>query len=205
MKALLRRLHAPVYEKRLAVLAELLGGHLVAGESLLDVGCGSGRLGALLGERHGVAVEGLEVQPRGDGLLPVTAYDGVTFPFADDAFDSILLADILHHERDPARVLREAARVARRRVLVKDHKIDGLLAWPRLSFIDWAANAGYEVPCLYQYYSGEEWSDLFRACGLHEERVLDSIDLYPTGLNLLFGKRLQYLAVLTTNPEAVPA
>jgi ubiquinone/menaquinone biosynthesis C-methylase UbiE len=153
MKALLRRLHAPVYEKRLAVLCDLLGAHLTAGESLLDVGCGSGQLAARLAARHGVAVEGLEIQPRGECLIPVTAYDGMAFPFGDDAFDSVLLADILHHEPEPARVVREAARVARKRVIVKDHKLDGPMAWPRISFIDWAANAGYGVPCLYRYYS----------------------------------------------------
>jgi SAM-dependent methyltransferase len=196
MKALLRRLHAPVYEKRLAVLCDLLDPHLQSGESLLDVGCGSGQLAARLAERSGVTAEGLEIQPRAECLIPVTAYDGVTFPFGNDAFDAVLLADILHHEHDPARVVREAARVARKRVIIKDHKIDGPLAWPRISFIDWAANAGYDVPCLYQYYTGEEWSELFRSCGLAEERVIASIDLYPTGLNLLFGKRLQYLAVL---------
>ena len=90
--------------------------------------------------------------------------------------------------------------MAARRVIVKDHKIDGLLARQRISFIDWAANAGYGVPCLYEYYSGPEWSDLLETCGLQEERVVDSIDLYPAGLNLLFGKRLQYLAVASGRP-----
>lgn len=196
MKALLRRLHAPVYGKRLEVLSDVLGPHLRAGESLLDVGCGSGQLAARLAERCQVEVRGLEVRPRDECLIPVTAYDGGSFPFADGSFDSVLLADILHHEREPERVLREAVRVARTRVIVKDHKIDGVLAWPRISFIDWAANAGYGVPCLYRYYSAEEWSALFRKCGLVEQRVTDSLDLYPPGLNLMFGRRLQYLAVL---------
>ena len=68
MKALLRRLHAPVYEKRLEVLCELLGQHLEKGETLLDVGCGSGRLAAQLANHHGVSAEGLETHPRDEGL-----------------------------------------------------------------------------------------------------------------------------------------
>lgn len=204
MRALLRRLHEPVYEKRLAVLAELMGPFLSEGESLLDVGCGSGELGALLESRHGVKAQGLEVRPREGCRIPVVAYDGKAFPFPDDAVDTVMLADVLHHEHDPARILREAARVAAKRVIVKDHKIEGFCAWLRISFIDWAANAGYGVPCLYEYYTGEEWSSLFDACGLQEEEVIGSIDLYPTGLNSLFGKRLQYLAVVSskTNQHA---
>ncbi|NIP94893.1 MAG: hypothetical protein GWO24_16195, partial [Akkermansiaceae bacterium] len=101
MKALLRRLHAPVYEKRLEVLCELLSPHLEPGESLLDVGCGSGQLGSRLAERCGLEVQGLEVRPRGGCLIPVTAYSGGGFPFDDDAFDTVLLADILHHEPEP--------------------------------------------------------------------------------------------------------
>lgn len=198
MKALLRMLHAPVYGTRLEVLSRLLEPHLHAGESLLDVGCGAGALGGLLASRHGVEVEGLEVRPRPGCLIPVTPYEGGRFPFADDSFDSVLLADVLHHEAEPARVVREAARVARRRVIVKDHKLDGPLAWLRISFIDWAANAGYGVPCLYDYYTGPEWSALSEACGLEKECVIDSMDLYPNGLNILFGKRLQYLAILKT-------
>ena len=201
MKSLLRRLHAPVYEKRLEVLCKLLGPHLSAGESLLDVGCGSGELGGRLAKENVLEVQGLEVRSRESCLIPVTGYDGLHFPFDDRSFDTVLLADILHHEYEPARVLREAGRVARKRVIVKDHKIDGPLAWTRISFIDWAANAGYGVPCLYQYYSGEEWSDLFQSCQLVEQTVIDSIDLYPPGLNLLFGKSLQYLAVVGRESE----
>ena len=40
MKTLLRTLHAPVYERRLQVLVELIGQRLPAGESLLDICCG---------------------------------------------------------------------------------------------------------------------------------------------------------------------
>jgi hypothetical protein len=66
--------------------------------------------------------------------------------------------------------------------------------------IDWAANAGYGVPCLYRYPTLDEWRAMFDSCGLHRKDEYESIDLYPTGLNLLFGRRLQYLAVLEPRP-----
>jgi len=48
-------------------------------------------------------------------------FDGRTLPFGDGEFDVALLCDVLHHApKDAARLLAEAARVARH-VLVKDH------------------------------------------------------------------------------------
>lgn len=196
MKALLRALHAPVYERRLQVLTELLGRYLPEGESLLDIGCGAGTLGAAVASAHGIKVTGLETNVREGCAIQVDPYDGKTIPKEDDSVDNVIIADVLHHEEDPGRLLKEAARVARKRVIVKDHKVGALLAWPRISLIDWAANAGYGVRCLFRYPSQDGWHSLFGNCGLKVEEELDSLDLYPTGLNLLFGRSLQYFAVL---------
>lgn len=196
MKALLRKLHAPVYERRLQVLIDLLGGFLSEDESLLDIGCGGGTLGAALAAKYGIAVSGLETNVREGCSIPVDPYDGETIPREDNSIDNILIADVLHHEEHPAQLLREAARVARRRVIVKDHKTGSLLAWPRICLIDWAANAGYGVRCLFRYPTVEGWHAHFEACGLAVVEEHRSIDLYPPILNLLFGKKLQYFAVL---------
>lgn len=201
MKALLRSLHAPVYERRLHVLVELMGRYLEEGESLLDIGCGAGTLGAAVAKAHGIQVTGLETSVRDGCEIQVDRYDGEIIPREDDSVDSVLIADVLHHEEKPERLLQEAARVARKRVIVKDHKVGALLAWPRISLIDWAANAGYGVRCLFRYPSVEGWHELFAVCGLTVEEELRSIDIYPAGLNLLFGRKLQYLAVLSPHRE----
>ncbi len=200
MKALLRTLHAPIYERRLEVLLKVLGECLPRGESLLDIGCGAGTLGAGLSRECGLEVRGLETNAREGCAIPVDPYDGETIPYQDDSMDNVLLADVLHHEENPQRLLQEAGRVARKRVIVKDHKTGTFLAWPRISLIDWAANAGYGVRCLYRYPTVTGWHELFRRCALvlQEERM--SLDLYPPGVNALFGRKLQYLAVL--NPDS---
>lgn len=200
MKALLRTLHAPVYRRRLQVLVELLEGYLAPGETLLDVGCGAGTLGRSLEDNLGVEVTGLETHLREGCAIPVTHYDGRTFPHPDRSFDTVLLADMLHHEEDPGRILEEAGRVARKRVVVKDHKVDGLLAHPRICLFDWAANAGYDIPCLFQYPTLAGWHALFAGSGLTIRAEERAIHLYPAGLNALFGRRLQYLAVLDPTP-----
>ena len=45
-------------------------------------------------------------------------FDGARLPFADRVFDACLLAFVLSYPDDPAALLREAGRVASRRVLV---------------------------------------------------------------------------------------
>ena len=174
----------------------MLGPFLEEGESLLDVGCGGGTLGAAIAAAHRVSVTGLETEVREGCAIPVAAYEGGLFPGTDNSVDTVLIADVLHHEPEPERILREAQRVARKQVIVKDHKVGSFLAWPRIALIDWAANAGYGVPCLFEYPDLAGWHGRFERTGLRVENEWPGIDLYPIGLNLLFGKALQYMAVL---------
>jgi hypothetical protein len=48
---------------------------------------------------------------------------------------------VLHHANDPTVLLKEAKRGARSTIAVKDHTMDGTLAYQTLRFIDWVGNA----------------------------------------------------------------
>jgi SAM-dependent methyltransferase len=140
-------------------------------------------------------MEGLERFARGDEPITVTRYNGGEFPYADESFDVVIVADVLHHEENPDTLLRECIRVSRRLVIIKDHQLSGPLAKARVSLIDWAANAPYGVKCLYRYHTPREWDSILRELHLAPIALYRSIDLYPVGFNFLFGRRLQYLAV----------
>jgi SAM-dependent methyltransferase len=144
-----------------------------------------------------VQVEGVESVKRQGELIKITAYEGTRMPWDDGAFDAVILADVLHHDHDPERLLRELARVSRRLVIIKDHLREGFLAWHRISLIDWAANAGYNVPCTYRYNNLAEWRQKIGrvGSGYIEERT--SIDVYPPVINELLGKGLHYFAVFS--------
>lgn len=200
LNALLARLHAPVYRKRLSVLVDLVLPHLRDGDMVLDVGCGTGTLGAALRSAASdrginIRVEGLERFPRGGEPIGVTSYGGGSFPFADQNFDVVIVADVLHHELQPDALLSECVRVSKRHVVIKDHQLSGPLAQARVSLIDWAANAPHAVKCLYHYNRPEQWDAILRGLRLTTESVYRSINLYPAGFNFFFGRRLQYLAV----------
>ncbi len=119
---LMRRLHAPIYACRQVELVRQIVPWLEPGDRVLEVGCGFGGLGrAILDDRRcpgGVEIRGLERHRREPQLIPVDEYDGVTIPLADGAVDVAILADVLHHEQNPHRLLDECARVARPRCSV---------------------------------------------------------------------------------------
>ena len=85
-------------------------------ESLLDVGCGNGRVARLLAERVGdVRAVDVDASPEwadGDGVVFQVA-DGEELPFEDASFDLVHSKDSLHHMNDPARALAEYRRVLR--------------------------------------------------------------------------------------------
>jgi ubiquinone/menaquinone biosynthesis C-methylase UbiE len=197
IRSLLRACHKPIYERRQETLVELISKHLKPGARVLDVGCGFGQLGRALmdASQNKISVEGVESAPRGGELIPVTAYEGLRIPFPDKTFDAVIVADVLHHDHDQERLLREAVRVSKKLMIIKDHRRDGLLAQQRISFLDWAANAGYNVPVLYKYHSEDEWHALVKKVSskVLEERT--SIDIYPPVFNQLFGKGLHYFVV----------
>jgi SAM-dependent methyltransferase len=206
LSGLMKRMHGPVYAARMRELLRQVVPCLKEGDRVLDVGCGSGTLGRAILDTPdcppGVAVLGLERAKRGDEAIPTDAYDGVTIPHPDASFDLVMLADVLHHERDPHHLIDECARVARRMLVIKDHKVDGPLAWHRISLIDWAANAPYGVPCLYRYNTAAEWSEWHRRHRLEVEKEVTSMRLYPPVYNFLFGNRLHYLAILRVGRNA---
>jgi SAM-dependent methyltransferase len=199
---LMRKVHEPIYNARIRELVRQIVPWLKTNDRVLDVGCGFGTLGhTIMNDPNcppGVVVSGLERVKREGELIEVDAYGGGDLPYESNRFDVVILADVLHHEADPDRLMDECARVAKRLLIIKDHKVDGPLAQQRISLIDWAANAPYGVPCLYRYNTPTQWRESHARHGFQVERELQTMHLYPPAFNLMFGRRLQYMAVLGT-------
>ena len=101
-------------------IAARVAPHLRPDGSVIDIGAGGCQVAARLVSR-GLAVTAVDVHNWSVEPTVVPQWiDGVTLPFSDDAFAVALLITVLHHAADPERVLAEAARVARRVVVMED-------------------------------------------------------------------------------------
>ena len=63
-------------------------------------------------------------------------------------------------------LLKEAARVARHCVAIKDHTVQGVLARPTLRFMDFVGNAPHGVALPYNYFTPTQWEEAFHECRL---------------------------------------
>jgi ubiquinone/menaquinone biosynthesis C-methylase UbiE len=98
--------------------ADMLAGHLDRGDSILDVGCGTGYLANQLRETYGVKPTGVDIRDVRVSPIAFSSFDGISIPFPDKSFDHIVLSFVLHHANDPLALARECHRVARRSVIV---------------------------------------------------------------------------------------
>jgi ubiquinone/menaquinone biosynthesis C-methylase UbiE len=110
---------APLYERAIAApdvtrLSELLD--LPVAGRLLDAGGGTGRVSAQLrplvdGLVISDASYGMLVQARTKSGLALSQAQAEKLPFADGAFERVLVVDALHHFRDQKRAIAELLRV----------------------------------------------------------------------------------------------
>jgi SAM-dependent methyltransferase len=186
-----------VLSRRVSVLARNAAELLPSGiADLLDCGSGDGTLGALVAQRRPeVTVAGLEVHARPASAIPVALFDGRTIPFGDRSKDAVMLIDVLHHAEDPRALLREAARVARRAVVVKDHLTDAWLANARLRAMDWVGNVGHGVSLRYEYWSRAQWRDAFADARLEVREQRENLGIYPAALHGLLERNLHFMAL----------
>jgi SAM-dependent methyltransferase len=183
-----------VHERRVRVLARHLADLIPEGARVLDVGCGDGRIDALIGEhRPDLELSGIDIGVRDETLIPVQEFDGLTIPLADDSMDVVMLVDVLHHAEDPHKLLSEAARVAEKAIVLKDVTPLGPGSDATLRFMDWVGNARHGVPLPYDFWTQEQWRDAFARLDMRVEAVKHRLGLYPWPASLLFEKRMHFI------------
>jgi SAM-dependent methyltransferase len=186
-----------VLGRRVRVLAAHIAELVPRGARVLDVGCGDGLLArAVLDRRPDVVIEGIDVLVRPDAAIPVAPFDGARIPVGDKSVDAVVFVDVLHHTTDPTTLLKEAARVAREAVIIKDHLADAPLAGLTLRFMDRVGNARHGVALPYTYWRRAQWRRAFDDVGLTVDVWREDLGLYPPIASAVFDRSLHVLTRL---------
>lgn len=179
------------------MLRELLAAFQGA-RSLLDVGCGSGHF-VDLWTSSGVVATGLDVDPamlrharrRHPGLRAVLG-DAHRLPFREGAFDVATLITVLEFLEDPAAALREAARVARRGLVLGVLSSRSPVAWWRRArrsrtYGEARFYSPRALARLVRDALAEREPTLWAATGLHPLPGLDRLPGLPCGAFIGMG------------------
>lgn len=186
-----------VFDRRVRVLVEKLGALVPPNSRMVDVGTGDGQIALQIAQNASdVDVEGIDIMLRPETHIPVTVFDGITIPFEDKSADVVSFVDVLHHTPDPAALIREASRVARKAVIIKDHLSENRFDHMTLRLMDWVGNAPHGVVLPYNYAPKAQWMRWFEEAGLEVDEFETSIPLYPAPFNLIFGRKLHFVARL---------
>ena len=192
----LEKIHGSyVHNRRVRVLTQELSALLPDHGAILDIGCGDGLLASLIQKgKPNVSVTGIDVMVRSETHIPVEKFDGRTIPFADGSFDAVMLVDVLHHTDAPAMLLREAARVARDSIVIKDHTPEGVAAEATLRFMDQIGNCRHNVALQHHYWPRQRWLEAFAELNLGVDAWIDHLGLYPLPLDWFFGRSLHFIS-----------
>lgn len=186
-----------ILHRRVNALASAIAPLLPRSARVLDVGCGDGLLAkALLDGRPDLRIEGVDVLVRAGTPIPVREFDGSQLPFGDGEFNVAMAVDVFHHADDAETLMREMKRVARERLVIKDHLLHGMPSGVILRAMDWVGNARHGVRLPFSYWTEAEWTRAWDRCGLRPVSMLRHLNLYPFPLSPIFESDLHFVAAL---------
>ncbi len=149
-----------------------------------------------MAHRPDLSVRGIEKTVRGGCAIACARFDGTALPLKDHSVDLCMFVDVLHHTDDVRSMLREAVRVSRGYLLIKDHVFRNRTDLAILKFMDWFGNRPYGADIRAKYFTREQWSECFTAVKLDVVHRNDLLEVYPSPLNLIFERDLHFAALL---------
>ena len=138
------------------------------GSQILDIGCDSGIIIKTFGEHFKAEVIGVDIEDN--RTLPITfkLIQGDNLAFPDNSFDVVLIAYVLHHTKNPFKILQEAKRVSRNKIIIYEDSPEGFLAKLRCWFHQTTYNLFFQdTNQKYNFKTEKEWQKVFDEIGLN--------------------------------------
>lgn len=109
-----------IIQKRTEKILHLCEEFIKENERILDIGAGGGWISQEIKKRKKVEITLLDVKDFNQTScgLKLILYDGENIPFSDNSFDVSFLIFTLHHCSDLTKVLKEAKRVSRKKIII---------------------------------------------------------------------------------------
>lgn len=162
---------------------------------ILDVGTGDGEFAWMIQQAiPTITMHGVEVIERGKPFIPITLYDGHRLPFVDNSFDFVTIINMLHHTADPKETLKEAIRVSRKGIIIKEHYADNWFDYATLTAMEYLnPNARKLMEMPLRFYTQKEWNEIFKSMDLVCEGEVDRFVSYGKFWDLFFGRHMHFV------------
>jgi methionine biosynthesis protein MetW len=158
---------------------------MMGGGSVLDIGCGDGLLLSML--KNNVS-EGIDISEEGvkkcleKGMKATLCdFSKDKLPFEDNAFDYVVMLDVLEHVYAPQELLEEARRVSKRYIVISVPNFSSLPARIQMLLGKVPENNTPQKGHIY-------WFNLRVLCGMLEENDLKIVEMKMNtfwGMNFL--------------------
>ena len=138
--------------------------------TVLDVGCGDGKVGYILKLEKGCDVELMDTANYNRTPLPLKIYNGISIPHQNNSFHHVLLITELHHSDNPVNLMNEALRIAEKSVIVIESVYFEKIPMHKKmnSFVDWFSSRVLndpEVNVPFNFLTPEAWVAVFQKLG----------------------------------------
>ncbi len=148
----------------------------------LDVGCGDGSIIYQIHKQFRLRVCGVDIVKNLRYKIPFVKGDGECLPFKANSFEVVLLIFVLHHSKNPERVLLECQRISQSKIIILEDIPKGLFSKLTTKLLDYLGNL-ILLPLLglermnppSHLKSDEEWCQCFQHFNfklIKEKRVL---------------------------------
>lgn len=166
-RPMLRRLVHAINDQRAQRIAGILSKHISQNDRVLDCGCGTMRVAHFLRETMGAKPLGIDITHLNETNLESCVGDAARLPFADQSFDVVYAAFILHHTFSGNDIIAECLRVAHKRVIFLEDVYSNGIELQVLKILDWLGNKAIsdEIPLPFTFRPEADWIELFQDLG----------------------------------------